>query len=292
MSALNFWCMGLFISCDYVLALHPVLEKMTDPTTKTDENLDYSFLLVTHMVCADLQIHNKELKYLHALEEKTRIEQRTKEEKEKIFIQDENLIPVEVVAQRVLTKQRNWVMGQILMMAYIDGFYSSLEHQMVERVGQIWGWSTKKIDEFIKYAEAHNPTETIQDNTTSRGSLWDNPDYKAAIERCSEIAQQDFKFTESALQAAKTILENLKINIDIELTRLNIEHKTSGNARAQTAQEVLKQLEETKQSLELEIIKKIQQICESLNVKKRALNYFSIAFIGKTKAGKTKRYSF
>ncbi len=117
--------------------------------------------------------------------------------------------------------------------------------------------------------------------------MWDSPDYKAAIERCSEIARQDFKFTESALEAAKTILENLKINIDIELKRLDIEHKTSENSRAQTAQEVLKQLEETKKSLELEIIKKIQEIGESLNAKQRALNYFSIAFIGKTKAGKS-----
>jgi hypothetical protein len=39
---------------------------MTDSTTNTDENLNYSFLLVTHIVCADRQIHNKELKYLDA----------------------------------------------------------------------------------------------------------------------------------------------------------------------------------------------------------------------------------
>ena len=206
---------------------------MTDSTTNTDENLDYSFLLVTHMVCADRQIHNKELKYLHALEEKTRVGQRTKEEKEKILSQDENLIPVEVLAQKVLPEQRNWVMGQILVMAHIDGFYSSLEQQMVERVGEIWGWSTKKIHEFIKYAETHNPIETIQDSTTSRNSLWDSPDYKAAIERCTKIAQEDFKFTESALEASETILENLKTSIEQSLE--TIQHQTSGKTRAETA---------------------------------------------------------
>jgi uncharacterized tellurite resistance protein B-like protein len=109
---------------------------MSYSVTTTDEQIDYSFLLITHMVCADQQIHNKELKYLHKLEEQTNVGKRTKEEKEKIFIQDKNLIPVEVVAQNVLSEQRNWSMGQILLMAHIDGFYSSLEHQMVERVGQ------------------------------------------------------------------------------------------------------------------------------------------------------------
>ncbi|MHC5673518.1 GTPase [Nostoc sp.] len=260
---------------------------MTDPTTTTDETLDYSFLLVTHMVCADQQIHNKELKYLYALNSTTKLGRRTKEEKEKILIQDENLIPVDFVAQKVLSEQQNWAMGQILVMAYVDGFYSPLEHQMVEQVAEIWGWSNKRLQEFVKYAKLENAVQPIKEDSTARNTLWNTQNYKAAIEQCTKIAQQDFKFTESALQAAKTTLDNLKIDIDIELNRLTIEHKSSGNARAQTAQEVTKQLETTKQSLEVEIVKKIQDVRESLNGKQRALNYFSIAFMGKTKAGKS-----
>jgi GTP-binding protein EngB required for normal cell division/uncharacterized alkaline shock family protein YloU len=258
---------------------------MTDFTSNTDENLDYWFLLVTHMVCADQQIHNKELKYLNALEEKTRIGQRTKEEKEKIFTQDENLIPVEVVAQKVLPEKRTWVMGQILLMAYIDGFYSSLEHQIVEQVGQIWGWSADKTYEFIEHAKVYNFTKNIQENTTLKGNLWDSLEYKAALERCTIIAQEDFQFTESALQASETILKNLKARIEQSLE--TIQNQISGNTKAEAAKEVIKLLKETKQSLDLEIIKKIQKIGESLNAKQRALNYFSIAFIGKTKAGKS-----
>jgi GTP-binding protein EngB required for normal cell division len=260
---------------------------MTDPTTTTDETLDYSFLLVTHMVCADQQIHNKELKYLYALNSTTKLGRRTKEEKEKILIQDENLIPVDFVAQRVLSEQQNWAMGQILVMAYVDGFYSPLEHQMVEQVAEIWGWSKKRLQEFVKYAELENAVQPIKEDSTARNSLWNTQNYKAAIEQCTKIAQQDFKFTESALQAAKTTLDNLKIDINIELNLLTIKHKSSDNAKAQTAQEVTKQLETTKQSLEVEIVKKIQDVCESLNSKQRALNYFSIAFMGKTKAGKS-----
>ncbi|WP_341994060.1 hypothetical protein [Chlorogloeopsis sp. ULAP02] len=74
------------------------------------------------MACADRQIHSKELKYLHKIEQQKGVEQNTKEEKEKILSQDEHLIPVDVVAQKVLSEQRNWSMGQILVMAHIDGF--------------------------------------------------------------------------------------------------------------------------------------------------------------------------
>lgn len=255
----------------------------------TDELIDYSLLLITHIVCADQQIHNKELKYLHRLEEKIGVGERTKEEQQKILSQDENLISVDVVAQKVLLEQRNLSMGQILIMAYIDGFYSPLENQIVERIGQIWGWTEEKIQEFVKYAQTH--VDPIQDDIISTGSLWTSQDYKAAIEQCKEIAQQDFKFTESALQVAKATFDDLKIDIDIEFNLLNTKHQTNQNARAETSQKVLGQLENTKQYLELEIFRKIQKIDESLNTKQRALKYFTIAFLGKTKAGKSTLHS-
>jgi hypothetical protein len=263
---------------------------MTDLTSNTDKNLDYCFLLVTHMVCADQQIHNKELKYLNVLEEKTKIGQRTKEEKEKIFTQDENLMSVDVIAQRILSKHRCWVMREILLMAYIDGFYSSSEHKIVEQVGQIWGWSVEKMQIIqhlgqiwsLSHEKIH---KFIKYNSNSRDSLWDSPEYKAAIDRCTKIAKQDFKFTSSALQTSEIILENLKARIEQSLE--TIQNQTSENAKAETAKEVIKLLKETKQSLDLEIIKKIQKIGESLNAKQRTLNYFSIAFIGKTKVGKS-----
>lgn len=127
-----------------------------------------------------------------------------------------------------------------------------------------------------------NKTNT---QNTQKNSLWNHPDYKPAIERCSQIAQQDFKFTESALQEAKTTLDNLKRDIDVEKILRTIHHNSC--ATAQTAQEVLKQLQTTQQSLEAEIIKNLQEIYESSNSKQRALDYFSIAFMGKTKAGKS-----
>jgi hypothetical protein len=41
-------------------------------TSQLDE-INYNFLLTTHMVCADKCIHNKELTYLQTLEQQLRI---------------------------------------------------------------------------------------------------------------------------------------------------------------------------------------------------------------------------
>jgi GTP-binding protein EngB required for normal cell division len=192
---------------------------------------------------------------------------------------------VDVVAQQVPQQQRSWSIGEILVMASIDGFYSPLERQMVEQVGQIWNWSSKKIQGFVESAKTYTVAQNIQNDSKLHDNLWKDSDYRNAIHQCTEIAHQDFIFTESALQAAKTILDNLKTGIEYSLE--TIQHKNSGNARAETAQEVAKQLETTKQSLEVEIVTKIKDVCQSLDAKQRALNYFSIAFMGKTKAGKS-----
>ncbi|OKH37257.1 hypothetical protein NIES2119_13450 [[Phormidium ambiguum] IAM M-71] len=255
------------------------------PNPETSEQLDYPFLLVTHIACADQQIHNKELKYLHALEQQRRVGQSTKEEKERILAQDEHLIPVDFVAQQVPQQERSWSMGEILVMTHIDGFYSPLEREMVDRIGQIWNWSSEKIQSFVESAKTYTFTQDISNKSKLEDNLWKDSDYRNAIHQCTEIAKQDFIFTESALQAAKTTLDNLKTGIDRSLE--TIQQKTSGNANAQTAQEVAKQLEATKQSLEAEIVKKIKDVCESLDAKQRALSYFTIAFMGKTKAGKS-----
>ncbi len=262
---------------------------MSDSTTTADEPLDYSFLLVTHMVCADQQIHNEELKYLQELEQQIGVGQRTKQEKEKILAQDEHLIPVDVLAQGMRQTQRNGAMGQamrqILTLAYIDGFYSPLEHQMVERVGRIWNWSLEEIQRFVKYEEAHIAVQPIQDESSSRDSLWDDRDYETATRQCAEIAREDYTFAEAALQATGATLDNLRQGIQHSIQ--GIGNKTTGNARAETAKEVAQQLETTKQSLEVEIVKKVKSVRESLDAKQRALNYFTIAFMGKTKAGKS-----
>lgn len=306
---------------------HPqLLDIAHQGDAKADEQIDYSFLLVTHMVCADQQIHSEEAKALHELAQQTRVGQRTIEEMEKILAQDELLLPIEDVARRVPPGQQSEAMRQILALAYIDGFFSPLEREMVEQVARIWNWSVGEIEQLIKEAEGFSANRHISDDNDQaelsvgarllmgaesilsrslvnklaeiapenvgrrieqlqREILLAGPEYDDAIRRCAAIASEDYKFAEVALKGARSALSNLGRNIQQAIEEL--QYNTSGKGQATTAKEVAKQLQNTRKALTVEIIKELESVRESLNAKQRALNHFSIAFMGKTKAGKS-----
>ncbi len=288
------------------------------------EHLDYPFLLATHMVCADQQIHNKELKALRELATYISASQQTIAEMEKILAQEENQLSISDLARKVPPGQQSEAMSQMLAIAYIDGFCSALERQMAEQVAKIWNWPTGQVQRQLTEAEALSNTKVLDedqqqqklsisarvlqgaDSLLSRelvdnvakltGSeqkveqlrreiLLSGPDYDEAIRHCAVIADQDYKFAELALKRALSALSNLDKNIQNAIE--NIKHKTGDKGKATTAKEVAKQLGDTRNALSAEIIKEMKNVGSSLRAKERALNHFSITFMGRTKAGKS-----
>ena len=297
---------------------------MSDLSSRTTEHLDYPFLLVTHMVCADQQIHSEESKALRELATQIGASQRTLAEMEKILAQEENQLSVEDLAPKVSPGEQSEAMSQMLAIAYVDGFCSALEREMAEQVARIWNWPAGEVQQQLAEAGAftdtrfigeHNQQQKVSfgarflkgaDSLLSR-ALVDNvakltgseqkveqlrreilltgPDYDEAIRQCAVIADEDYKFAELALQRALSALSKLGKNIQEAIE--DIKHKTGSKGQATTAKEVAKQLEDTRNSLSAEIIKEIENVRESLRAKERALNHFSITFMGRTKAGKS-----
>ena len=60
---------------------------------------DYQFLLLVHMVCADGQLHSEELKHLENLAQKYKIGQSTRDEMNKIIACDDNILCVKYLYQ-------------------------------------------------------------------------------------------------------------------------------------------------------------------------------------------------
>ena len=297
---------------------------MSDLSSRTTEHLDYPFLLVTHMVCADQQIHSEESKSLRELATQIGASQRTLAEMEKILALEKNQLSLEDLAPKVSPGEHSEAMSQMLAIAYVDGFCSALERQMAEQVARIWNWPPGEIERQLAEAGAfadtrfigeHNQPQKVSfgarflagaDSLLSR-ALVDNvakltgseqkveqlrreilltgPEYDEAIRQCAVIADEDYKFAELALETALSALSNLEKNIQVAIE--DIKHKTSGKGQATTAKEVAKQLEDTRNALSAEIIKEMEIVQESLQAKERALNHFSIAFMGRTKAGKS-----
>jgi small GTP-binding protein len=231
------------------------------------------------MVCADQPIHNQELKALHELATQTRVGQRTLEEMEKIIAQDDDHLSLEEVARQIERDQQHEAIYRGIVIAYIDRSGSALERRIVERIAQIWNWQKEEIRQQLELAEAFIEKLELEILLSGR-------DYDEAVRQCSNIAREDYQFAESALKKTGSILlydliKSLKQVIE------NAQYRIDHRGGAKTAREVTQQLEETQKNLQTEISKKIEYVQESLRSKERALNNFTIAFMGKTKAGKS-----
>ncbi len=114
--------------------------------------------------------------------------------------------------------------------------------------------------------------------------LLSGPEYDDAIRKCAKIAREDFALTHDILNQTMDELQTLSKNID---TRIEHIGKNEGKGERQSATAVKNQLQELKHGIDADLILKVQKLSTSLVQKERAVDYFTIAFIGKTKAGKS-----
>ncbi|KKJ00128.1 GTPase [Prochlorothrix hollandica] len=292
------------------------------------EHLHYPFLLLTHVICADGQIHSEEAKALHALANQIEINEATQAEVDKILSQELDCLSVREIAGKIPVNQQEETMRQVLAIAHVDGYYAPLEKQLVEEVCQVWNWSLGKVNNILKPAtfqqfpglsakqkeeepelsfaarvlknEQKSPLsraligfikdiapETLGQTIkrVEREVLLSGPEYDEAIARCAKISREDYAFTESALQSSRKALERLEQDLGSILEKLR--RSNQGKAKNGSAQEVAEQLEQSRKALTDEILRQLESLNASLKAKQRALNHFSIAFMGKTKAGKS-----
>ena len=245
--------------------------------------IDYGFLLLVHLICADKQIHSEEIKYLNELSDRANISQPTKDEMYKILAQDSHHFTLDRIAEQVSVQERSELMQQILAIAHLDGGLSFEEEKLINKIGKFWNWSEEEIDWHKEYTEkfASSRRGRIKQET-----LLAEKEYSQAIESCSKIALEDYQYAELAFNKTESTLKTLILSL--EEAMLRIENK---NSKARTANEVAKQLIESKEQLDTQIIKELEQVKESHQAKERALGYFTIAFMGRTKAGKSTLHS-
>ncbi|MBE9058654.1 GTPase [Sphaerospermopsis sp. LEGE 08334] len=292
----------------------------------SNQQLNYQFLLITHIVCADQQIHSEEAQALRDLAQAANIEENTLLEMEKILSQEDKYLSLELIAGKIPHGQQTETMRQLLTMAHIDGYFAPLEREMIYKIGQVWHWSKNEIDKIIQEAKSKQTQKNYKNNedeelslaakfleneyksglsraiinlvvkispdaikeTVSkleREILIKGPEYDKAIEHCSKIAKEDYDFAFNALAQVDKALKTLARNL--ENTIKQIENRTNSKGQANTAKEVAQQLDYSRKALREDIIKELLLVRESLYSKQRALNHFSIAFMGRTKAGKS-----
>ena len=200
--------------------------------------VDYGFLLLTHIICADQQIHSQESRALRELADQAHINESTLQEMEKILGQDNLHISLKEATESVPVGQRSEILRQIMAIAYIDGYFSPLEQEVVNQIAQSWGiyehevnqmleeaqgfgqWRTSTSEEdeglsvgarLLKGAESvlsrslvTKLTELAPENLgrrierLQREILLSGPEYDDAIQQCAKIANEDFKYSDIA----------------------------------------------------------------------------------------------
>jgi len=292
----------------------------------SEEIINYQFLLFTYMVCADGQIHSEEIKALHELADKAEIGKCTIEEMEKILSQDEDLVSFEDAVHQIPPGQQNEAIRQVISIAHIDGYCSPLEREIVYKLANIWNWPSTEVQKLFQEVENHSRVKDIRENREEselsvaarilkgadsvlsraivdnltkvvpervglkidqlrREILLIGPEYDRAIQQCAVIASEDYKYAENSLKHTYSTLKKLAKNI--QNTTEAIQNTKIHKGEANTAKEVAQQLGNTRDFLTAETLKELEGVSESLRAKQRALNHFSIAFMGKTKAGKS-----
>lgn len=145
------------------------------------------------------------------------------------------------------------------------------------------------------------PIKDIRDKLEKRYNsfLLNGPEYSEAINKTSEIAKVDLEEAKKILISSKDSL--LKLDKKLENTLENLIKKCLKKATLKEDKEELlddenkKEFEngliELKNDISKIIHKNIKELEEALEKKERDLKYYTISFIGKTKAGKSTLHS-
>lgn len=111
------------------------------------------------------------------------------------------------------------------------------------------------------------------------------PDYDEAIELCARISREDFGVAAAGIRHASDALNRLRRSLDQVTTTLSDAQSQTGTNEA--LNNALKVLSEAREGLGSEAVSRLDTLSSGFEAKQRAAKAFTIAFLGKTKAGKS-----
>lgn len=290
-------------------------------------NLDYPFLLAVHMLCIDGQLHQNELKFLRSLAQSLHISPETQAATDAILSQSDDHLKLQHVIDQIQRDQRVRALSLAALATHYDGTVDRTELKLLERIKQLWhmdtdaftqiqtlvekeaarlyaeqyGSSNKKasttakilsgieavvgrglVDRVVDALGAITLKEKLQDYRIE--ALLSGPEYEKAIEACRQVGLHDIEIADACLRKAGEALSSIIGDIDSKISQ--IESRIGGKP-AQTAREALKLLKEDRSEIDRLVRDELLELQELQVKKRRAMNFYSIAFMGRSKAGKS-----
>lgn len=266
---------------------------------------DIIYLISCYLIIADGEINSKELDFL--MQNFSPSEEAVANQK-LIFSQDEHRIPLEDLLGKYKSDSgaAKDLLQKLLALAESDLYYDVREKKLIQRVaeelsfeGDIEELEKKYVNEYHKfesektylwyeYLEAAfkalvyevSANESEEDVETE---LLSGVQFAKKVESLARRSKEDLDFAQSCMNESKEHLSEFFNELSLRLESLEKESKIQ--------QEDIKELYKELESLNVEVRGFVKQSLsdnqEVLNKKRRSVNYFTIAFMGRTKAGKS-----
>ena len=281
---------------------------------------DHAALLIAHIACTDKQLHNREIKQL-ATFLRNDASDVAAEEINKILVEADDAIDLSSILSAVPVVEQKPTLEMAFRMAHADGHLHLAESTLLKQIAEVWNISTGGMKAIEAKARCGPPHEDETQNKTtspeakivqtldllfskgllsavanSGGDVWQRklrrlrhqvlfagPEYAVAVRHCREVAKHDFTRIESHLERIQRMLEALLANLGKTILEMDTGSKKTGNKK----KKVLDSLQGLRNDLSTTLADKVVKTREGLAAKHRSLQYFTVAFLGKTKAGKS-----
>lgn len=291
------------------------------------ENLNYPYLLAVHILCVDGQLHQNELRFLQSLVQNVDIDTATEAAAGLILAQADNHLNLELVLRQITPDQRHLALSLASLAAHFDGALDRNEQKLLERLRQQWHITDEVYEQMHTAAHqeaqrliAEIKTRTFSDISTSAKmlsgleavlgqgmvdrvigvlgttsmktriqdyrieALLSGPKYDKAIEECRDVGLRDIKVADTCLHTTAKALQAIGVELDNKIAEINAQ---IGDKPAQAAREALRSMKDDREEIERVINHELQELQELQIKKRRAMNFYTIAFMGRSKAGKS-----
>lgn len=290
-------------------------------------DLDYPYLLAAHTLCIDGQLHLNELLLLQLLAQNVGVDAATEAAAELILAQGDAHLSLEAILQQIVPSQRARALSLVALVSYFDGVVDRTEQSLMERLKQQWLISDDLYSQIQNLAQKEARRVIAAIKTTTRGdtstgakvlsslesilgqnvvdrvigalgtesvkariqdyrieALLSGPKYDKAIEDCRVVGLRDIQVADACLNAAAQTLKEIESKLDSKIAEIQV---WIGDKPAQAAREALRAMKDDRAEIERVVNQELLEIQELQIKKRRAMNFFTIAFMGRSKAGKS-----
>lgn len=279
------------------------------------------------MACVDSQLHQNELFFLQSLRNDLNINDASQAASELILAQADNHLGLDETIKNITPVQYSKAFSLAARMAFYDGFLDQTERKLLKRLKTQWQINDEAYEEALSLAEKKALSalaalksetsvsvstaakifsgveavlgQTVVDvvigtlGTTSLKervkdyrieALLSGPKYEKAISECREVGLKDIKIADTCLQATAQSLQKIGQTLNDEVNKIETR---IGNRPAQNARAALKSMKDDHAEIERLVNQELKQFQELQVKKRRAMKFYTIAFMGRSKAGKS-----